>query len=425
MTASRLLPAFAATGAFLVIAAIALSAESPRSRLQPTDIQYLGAFRLAEAWKPDYVTLQYSNGPLAHYPAGNNGKGSLFIAGHVYRSMVAEYEIPTAVVSKDLVKLPVARVLHPLTDVLASVPNRVGNAFIMSMSWVPSLGRIVFTFGGDYTDSNCWVTAGLGNVGSFEPTLSNPRTSGLWLLSVAGRTLPQFESGRYLFPFPKEWADSNVGGALVASGRHRNWCAMGPNLFAWTPRDTAAATVLPATPLLYYGAEGDSAHQSKEFSHADNYTGAAFLASLGRHAVAVTGIKDWHPSRSYYGYENWVLPEQCQPSNTCNGSRGWRAADPRPTILFFDPIDLAAVAKRQKPTWNVAWYAKLDLTAYALRTYPPTFLTTGADAEDFLVTFDADHERLYVSESFVDGSPPTQPIIHVFRIARDGTPAAP
>jgi hypothetical protein len=386
--------------------------------LEESDLRYIGAFRLDEDWKPDNVTLEYSNGALAYYPLGNSGRGSLFVAGHVYRSMVAEYEIPTPVASKELAKLPVARVLQPLSDVLRSVPNRAGNAFIMGMVYVPTLRRIVFTHGGDYTAADCSVTASTsGVVGTFAPTLAAPGAAGLWLLSTRGRAVSPFDSARYVLSLPVAWARENVRGALVASGRHRNWCAMGPNLFAWTPADGVPGSTVAVTALMHFGAEGSAAYQSREFSHADNYGGAVWLTNNGKNAVAITGLKDWDPARSYYGYENWTYPKQCEPNNTCKGGRGWRAADPRPTLLFFNPADLGDVAQGRRPSYAVQWYTKVDLTRYALRTYPPTFLTTGADAETFLATVDADRGWLYLSESFVDGTPAVRPIIHVFQVS--------
>ena len=169
-------------GAALTQALTSDGRDSTRSRLlEESDLRYIGAFRLDEDWKPDNVTLEYSNGALAYYPLGNSGRGSLFVAGHVYRSMVAEYEIPTPVASKELAKLPVARVLQPLSDVLRSVPNRAGNAFIMGMVYVPTLRRIVFTHGGDYTAADCSVTASTsGVVGTFAPTLAAPGAAMTW-----------------------------------------------------------------------------------------------------------------------------------------------------------------------------------------------------------------------------------------------------
>jgi hypothetical protein len=389
-------------------------------RLGPEEVRYLGAFRLAEDRRTTHGTLEYSNGALAYHPAGNGGRGSLLVAGHVHRSLVAEYEVPAPVASRELDRLPVARMLHPFTDVLAGVRNRAGNGFIMSMAFVPGPDRVVFAHGSDYSDGGCVVTAGLGSVGWFGPTLDAPDTGGLWLLSARGRTLPQFESGRYVVALPPGWATAAGREAPVASGRHRNWCAMGPNLFAWTPGDEPPGSVVPAVPLMHFGPEGDTGRQSREFSHADNYTGAAWLEAGGRQALVITGVKDWEPARSYYGYEGWTYPARCEPARTCRGDRGWRAADPRPTLLFFDPAELAQVARGARPAHAPRWYARLDLAPHALRTYPATFLTTGATAETFLATVDPAARRLYLSESYVDGDPPVRPVVHVFQVGPVG-----
>ena len=52
-----------------------------------------------------------------------------------------------------------------------------------------------------------------------------------------------------------------------------------------------------------------------------------------------------------------------------------------------------------------------------LRRYLPTMLTTGADAEDILMTFDRRNGLIYVSESFADGP---RPVVHVFKVTAPG-----
>jgi hypothetical protein len=394
--------------------------------VQPADFQYLGAFRLQNSTSTaSYATLDYSNGAIGFSPTGNGGAGSILVTGHTYRGMVAEFEIPTPVISKNLSTLPVARMIRPFTDVAAAAsykaPSNSMGPFPIGMAWVPSLGRMVFAYDDDYTVMSCEVGS-YGTLGTFLPTLTG--TQGLWNLSVGGAAMPQFQTSRYVVALPTDWAAANVGGALVASGRHRNWCAMGPNLFAWTPAGQPAATAIPGKTLMLFGPEGDTAHQSKEFSMADTPNGAVWLKTPdGRQAYAVSGVKDWDPANVYYGYENWVRPSQCEPTNTCKGWRGERAGDARGTLLLYNPDDLAAVAKGTKTSWSVAWYAKYDFTPYMLSTYGPTFLTSGYGESLFSSSFDPATGRLYVSENFTDGG--LRPIIHVFQVGTGGTTPPP
>jgi len=167
---------------------------------------------------------------------------------------------------------------------------------------------------------------------------------------------------------------------------------------------------------MQFGDFPDKARWSKEHSSANAYQGGAWLTAGRSSAVVISGIIDYERERSYYGYENWKYANQCDPdpkARGCSGQRGWRAANPKPALLFYRPRDLADVANGLREPWQVEWYAKLDLSRYMLRRYLPTMLTTGADAEDLLMTFDRGHGLLFVSESFADG---TKPVVHVFRV---------
>ena len=68
-------------------ATVAARGAVPSALIQPSDFAYLGAFRLEERFRPNYATLEYSNGAVAYYPSGDPASsdatpGSLFISGH-------------------------------------------------------------------------------------------------------------------------------------------------------------------------------------------------------------------------------------------------------------------------------------------------------------------------------------------------------
>jgi hypothetical protein len=408
-----------------------LLAESGSPLVGPTDLKYLGAFRLDEQWAPEYSTWENSNAPLAYFPDGDptgsadGFPGSLFIAGHVYASKVAELAIPAPVKSRTLDGLPTARVLQRLTDVTAGIGHK--NGFIMGMAYIPSQSRIFFTHGQDYSDADCDQAGSPPGLGSFTPSLSAPDTRGLWFLGG----LHPFTSLRYIMEIPPPFAAA-LKGREIATGRHRGWCPEGTNLYAsapWQSGSPAPDARLPYSTLMQFGDFTDTAHWSKQHASSNAYQGGVWLTAGSKAAVVISGIIDFDPARAYYGYDNWKFPSQCDPNpaaNGCSGNRGWRAADPHAALLFYNPAEVIAVANGAKAPSSPQWYARLDITPYLLRTYPPTMLTTGADAEDALLTFDRARGLLYVSESFADGN---RPVVHVFSVASDGLttmpPAAP
>jgi hypothetical protein len=400
--------------------------------LHPINIEYVGAFRLDQPTGPGHSTWEYSNGPIAYYPNGdsagaNDGfPGSLFIAGHVYESRVAELSIPVPVKSRNLNQLPTARILQPMTHVTGTITTR--NGFIMGMTYVAREGRIYFTHGQDYSDSDCDASSGTPpGLGSFAPTLSNPQTQGLWFLDKNGTRLHPFTSLRYIMEIPQGWADSRLDGRSLATGRHRGWCPEGTNLYSSAPwasgSSPAPGSNVPTSTLMQFGQFSETSKWSKDHSSANAYQGAAWLTAGEKSAVVISGIIDYDNARSYYGYDNWKLPNQCDPNpeaNGCTGGRGWRAADPRAALLFYNPDDLAAVAAGRKQSWTPEWYARLDIEQHMLRNYPPTYMTTGADAETILPTYDRARGLLYVTESFADGP---KPVVHVFRVTSTRSPA--
>jgi hypothetical protein len=403
-------------------------AQSPANLIQPSDIRYLGAFRLGAQAGNNYDTWDYGNGALAYYPNGDGSgpadghPGSLFVTGHVYRSFVAEVEIPKPVNSRTVSSLPVARVLQPMVDVTAGLSGK--NGFIMNMTYIPSQDRIYFTHGQDYSDGDCGQSGSPPGLGSFRPTLSSPQAQGLWFIG----SLAPFTSLRYLMEVPAS-AASFAGGHGLASGRHRGWCPEGTNLYASTPwtagSPPAPGSQLPYKTLMQFGSYDEKARWSKEHSPANAYQGGAWLTSGAKSAVVISGVIDADPSRSYYGYADWKLPSQCDPNpaaNGCSGGRGWRAAAPQPALLLYRPEDLGAVADGRADGASPQWYAKLDLTPYMFRRYPPTLITTSADMENILVTYDRGRGLIYITESFVDGN---KPVVHVFQVGSGGGTTTP
>lgn len=397
------------------------------SRLSPEDFVYEGAFKLENIWRPNYETWEYSNAPIAYYPDGDpNGpkdgySGSLFVAGHVYRSLVAEIAIPKPIRSKNVERLNSAGFLQNFKDVLAPIPHKAGQ--ITGMTYLPgqgqqSGGKIYFCVTTDYQD----VDHPAPSLGWFDTNLTTPNSAGTWFLGDES----VWNTCRYVTAIDPNWANQHTPTKLLATGRIRqSWgIANGPNLYASAPWVDGKDGSPPApnsrlsswTTLMHFGT---GATASKEYSDSDAYRGAAWLTYREKVAVAITALKDLDTARAYYGYENWATPNQCEPSSTCQGQRGHRCGNCRASILLFDPADLAAVAKGTQPPSQPQWYARLDINDYMIHSYGPTFLATGVEAETLSTTYDPIHGKLYISESYAINA---LPIIHVFQITTGESP---
>ncbi len=403
------------------------TSENPSTELlQPADFEYLGAFKLPEIYDGtgNNRTFAYSNAPLAYYPDGDSTgsadgyAGSLFIAGHLYSSHMAEVKIPAPVISaaKRASDLPQTTLIQNFSNVLSPVSNKEG--FILGMVYLPkqgsqTTGKIYFNVSTDYS-------ADLANpkptLGWFDVTLGTPNTGGTWFL---GNEQP-FNTGKYLMEVPKAWADANAPGYLLATGRHRNSFgdAEGPNLYLTRPWDEGnpparSARLAQYKKLAQYYGPGDAQKRwAKDFAGSDDYQGSAWLTAGTKGAVAIVGIKELDVNKAYYGYENWKTPDQCEPSGTCQGQRGWRCGNGRGSILLYDPADYAKVLRGELQPHQVQWYARVDINDKLFNPITPTFLSTGSDS--FGTTFDRAHGLLYISEQGVWGD--SQPIVHVWKV---------
>jgi hypothetical protein len=84
-------------------------------------------------------------------------------------------------------------------------------------------------------------------------------------------------------------------------------------------------------------------------------------------------------------------------------------------MIFYDPDDLAAVARRRKKTWEPKPYAVIDLSPFL---FDPEYTKEdlGNYKRDFVGAMCFDHERrlLYLMEPVVEED--GRSIVHVFRV---------
>ncbi|CAG0930153.1 hypothetical protein TFLX_01628 [Thermoflexales bacterium] len=433
-------------------------------RLQPGDLNYLGAFRLPdEADRPR--TFAYGGSALTFNPngdpsgAGDGFPGSLFIMGHdrlPYGELpdgnqVAEISIPAIISTTDVDQLNQATFLQGFHDVAAGffvgldeIP-RVGMQYLETPATGPKIhlawGQHLQEDSPSATASHAW----------FDPNLSSPNVRGTWF--IGNQSL--YSVNGYLLEIPAAWADQYASGRYLGTGRYRDggWSGMGPALFAYRPWIDASGTPAPAgtrlqeTPLLLYENSThtpDIEHCLNAYQHADEWEGGAWITTnTGKTAVLFagtkgTGVKYWYgfinPAGSEYPCVEEEMVGQFTVCRLANGSvcpdtdltecaehtsnRGWWSSRFAAQFILYDPVDLAHVAMGQMQPWEPQPYAVVDLDAHLFLNpadVEPDMLGTGVQRRYRIgdVTFDRSRGLLYVLELFADQA---KPVVHVWRI---------
>jgi len=391
---------------------------SPGALIQPADLVYQGAFRLPDAPGADEQSWKWSNWASAAtcYPGGDpNGPddgypGSLFGVGHDQTQYVSEISIPVPVVSldKSLDDLNTATTLQDFHDIRGGLFGemempRVGLAYLppqgaqttarLYFAWAPHLDE------GATSPSHGWRQLGL----------SNPQSAGPWRIG----DYCNYVTGDYLFAIPQSWADAYTPGQYLATGRYRDGGqdAQGPSLFAIAPwnegNPPAAGSALPATPLLLYTAiTDDEQHTLNGYHHSDEWTGAVWLAAGEKSAVLFVGNKG--TGDGWYGCaDGTVWPEEPPYPEACD-ERGWWSSSFVGQMIFYNPADLAAVARGEMAPYEPQPYATLDVDEYL-------YHVTSDQQKHHLGAAAFDHQRglLYLFEPLVDED---KPLVHVWRV---------
>ena len=434
----------------------------PGSRVAPSDLEDLGAFRLPDGTgRP--MTFEYGGNAMTFRPGGDPGgssdgfPGSLFVTGHDRMpygdlpdgSRVAEVSIPAPAVSRDVGALPMARMLQPLTDVTGGLFAGIDEIPRIGIQYLdrPETGARIHLAWGEHLPpppdrpTHAW----------FEPDLSAPRPKGAWFL--AG--LSPYAVNGYMLEIPAEWAAAHVSGRVLGTGRYRDGglAGMGPALYAYRPWLDAAGTPpaagasLPATTLLQYQSTLDTEEITRCLAgtqHADAWEGAAWLTTAsGKSAVLFAGTKGTG-DRVWYGFLNPAGPDRpcvagdfvteyttCRRADgtpcpaeelvECAGhtsSRGWWSSRFAGRLLLYDPDDLARVAAGTIEPWRPQPYAYLDVEPWLYRNPSQVDLEEigpGVQQRFRLgdVTFDRVSGLLYLLELYADGA---KPVVHVFRV---------
>lgn len=389
---------------------------SPAGALvQPSDLVYVGAFRLPDG--PPEIGWEWSGEALTYYPEGDPDgfsdgfPGSLFGTGHNWNQYVSEISIPRPVVSpdKNLEELDTAATLQEFSDIRGGLVEwpleqpRVGLGYLppqgeqttgkLYFSWAPHLDE------GATNPSHGWC----------ELNLASPQPAGPWRIGEYWN----YVTTDYLFSIPEAWADANTRGMVLATGRYRDGGqgSLGPSLFAYGPWNEGnpppPGATLSVVPLLLYGnvyEEGSPAMNG--YAHSDEWSGGAWLTAGGRSAVIFVGTKG--QGDTWYGCaDGTVWPDEPPFPPECP-ERGWWSTRFVGEIVFYDPAELAAVARGEMETWMPQPYAVLEIDEYLYSIEAERQLDhVGAAA------FDRERGLLYVMEPLADGD---RSLVHVWRV---------
>jgi len=391
--------------------------------LQPGDITYLGAFRLPEpsggsGWGySGYGATFYPNGD----PSSNdNHPGSIFAIGHEYQQQISEISIPEPINSKTLENLNTAATLQPFADIRGGL---FGELEIPRADIVYYYNKLYFAWG-QHFEFQFSPTHGRSSL-----DLSNPQTEGLWSVD----SIANYAVNDYLFEIPASWVAANTPGKPLATGRFRDglWSGRGPALFAISPNPSNR--ILDTTTLLLYGTQepenveitSDESMNINSFSETDEWSGGEWLTSGNKAAMVLVGTKGI--GKTWYGFANGVVwpvdycdegedpaVEDCPPvPDWPYDQRGWWSEDIQAQMIFYNPDDLAAVARREINSWKPQPYAALNLDSYLI---DPGFdyergkrYLLGAPA------FDRENGFLYLFERMADGQDELS-VVHVLSV---------
>ena len=379
-------------------------------RIQPSELVYVGAFRLPNGVDP--ASWAWGGDAMTYYPDGDPGgpadgyPGSIFGTGHAWEEMVSEISIPVPVISptKDLNDLNTAGRLQGFRDVKAGLFDGLVEIIRVGMEYLPRQGsqttdKLHFGWGQhfqepgspSYTPSHMWC----------ELDLSDPQAAGAWY--IGHHSL--YSVNDYLFEIPAEWAATHAPGMLLATGRYRDggWSGQGPSLYAYGPWmdgvPPAPGTRLGSTVLLHYD---DSyipgGFTMVDYQHSDEWTGGTWLTAGDRSAVIFIGTEGF--GDCWYGYPD-------DPDNPDYG-RGWWSTSFQGQIIFYDTEELAAVADGTMEPYEPQPYATLNIDEHLYH-----LVMSQQKHHVNAVCFDRASKLLYVFEPLTDED---KPIVHAWRV---------
>ncbi len=428
--------------------------ENTGDRVQSEDLQYLGAFRLPEAFN-------WGARGMSYRPDGAGGAGSLLVTASealrtptgiaCYEGLTdcaayfAEVAIPTPIQAVDWTTLPEASYLTLPTTFDDGLVQTVhpADAFVTGIEFVPRQGSQ--TSDKIYGSLNEWYPEGDYGEASF-PTVwfsnldgSNARG----VFHVGPQTDPLYHGrkmGDFLFTVPAWYADAYLGGRTLVTGRSRGTPvgadpettqggSQGPTLFAFMPltSDDPGTTELDALPMLYYrvrypgcagpdiGVGGTAVDcDYPGFSMCDSWDGGGFIGTREKNAIVLLGHKG--STNCYYCDETGDDPEcHVTPVNGecvryCDEGRGYHCGPYHREILFYDTGQLAGAAQGVVSPWEILPYEIWRPTDFFLSG---TNVCGGVGG----MAYDEANHRLFAIERGLGGHQgENAAVVHVWRV---------
>ncbi|MEW6428220.1 MAG: fibronectin type III domain-containing protein [Thermodesulfobacteriota bacterium] len=420
---------------------------SPATRINPDkDLVYLGAFRVPND-KTNQTNFDYGGGGLSFREDGDPGNtdafpGSLFGIGKANRALVngvrvngtagniSEYAIPVpASPGTPLSKLPYASSIQTLHEVTGGLVNgetagapaqgiihglRMGDVQYLKQSGNMPGDRLLWVMYEYYTPELALRCFGWSNV-----NIANPEPTGTARLAKVNAA----ESSKYLFEIPAEWANAYTQGRRIMAGRVRGQAggSEGPTFYAINPEkyttlgsplssqeklDDGTGLEMDNTVLMNY----TEAHPFLSWSRGgDEWNDGAWVSVGAKSAVMLVGIKAIRDKH----INGWLRYGRLTADDCGQSGYSYTAVPYYGAIMFYDPDDLAQVAKGARQPYEVTNYATYSVEKFLYGSYQCRRSSLGG------VAYDSKNNLLYIEELQPSKSSGV-PVIHVFRVQDGG-----
>lgn len=383
------------------------SPQKPEKMLTEDDLKYIGAFRLPDTDAKLASRFPYGGTPIAFNPAGNSGKGSLYIGGHDHHQLVAEVTVPEVINSRNLKNLKTAELLQPFADVTGGLRGYHQDKQMKLGGMLVHNGKLLWTV---YLWYNVTAT-NLSSHGVSDFSLTKPNAKGLWYI---GDYHIQKTSG-FMCSIPEPW-QKDFGFPLLTGqqrGQGRATSSEGPSAFGFDVGDMEALpkleTKLKARELLWYDAEHPAEYTLDNSSHkwkgANSIAGMVFpVSGDGQKSALVYFCKvGLHPT-DWYG-EAKDFPGPGIPDND---SRGYHAPPYKLSAWFYHPTDLLKTGTAGNKPWTIKPRIQIDLNSHLFTKSP----RLGA------VGYDPKTRRIFLTELYADQKNQYEswPVVHVFSV---------
>jgi hypothetical protein len=376
-------------------------APAPPPRLEPSDFEYLGAFRLPSAF-------DYGARGMTFRPGGGAGSGTLLITGPEAKPVeFGEVSIPEPSSERTYESLPEASVIQDVRSFdgeLVETNLDRDTTYGGAIEYVPAQGDQ--STDKVYGAADWWYAVAddtFPTVWFSEVDGSNPR--GLWHVGPERQPFHGNRIGDYMFTLPAAWADQFTDGRRLVAGKTRGAFggSMGPTLFAfhaWAEEDPTGA--LDGFPECAGPNVGDPAYcDFTGFTMCDKWLGGAFVESGDKKAVLLLGMKGLGTANGPNYYDD-------APEGACSIYRGYHCDPYERQVIFYDTAELADVVAGRRDAPQVLPYAVWR---------PDAFLLQGEVCGDAGgMAHDPETGRVFMVERGVGGLKSGN-AVHVFRVA--------